>query len=348
MSYNTQQANIDDTYPAIQYLPDGQWETMTDVSGAWNKTLHSTTFQGAVVMLLFNTSDHVYIDVMGNLFPGSPQPISTYELDDSSPAPFQGINVTSQQTDVQYFTSSVLSDDTHLLVITVTNVSTEAPFYLDYISIVTDPDATSSMSSSVMATSATATSSVPVSGASSKPVGAIVGGVIGGLAVLALAILAASFFFRGSKGKAFFGRAALSDLLDHEAKGATAYLDAPSSSPQPTLYESKLLPYKPSIAPSSPSQVSSPLCNDNAELPHTLNSNGAGSSTSVRRNTSSQSSLPRSKAGLAASSAAPAPTTFHADSGMRFERNEGPSSSGEGLSNSSSGPVVEPPTYSTS
>ncbi len=154
------------------------------------------------------------ISVYGRIVPGvggAQQPLSLYSVGSQKLQAFIPDDVTQATDNVAFFNSTVMPYGQYTIVVNVTRVDADAPYFFDYFRYNTSsPAAAGSSRSTSTPTTGTTTGTSSASGtqigssnassSSSPPIGAIVGGVLGGVAVLAAAVFA-FFCYRIRKRK---------------------------------------------------------------------------------------------------------------------------------------------------
>ncbi|KAI0359913.1 hypothetical protein OH77DRAFT_1419263 [Trametes cingulata] len=341
----------DADFTSIQY--DGIWKhTSGQFIGAYEGTgsvglsgaTASMNFTGfgvaayaAIPKFLANVSDPASL----------PRPNVTVQIGDTDPTQ---VSIPLATQTPFYSNDTLSSDQPHTIQIRIDDTSDAFPFVLDLIAYATTlapsataPPAPSGSQQRLYSTaegesafftpfaSGTHAPYAPVAVGDGLPVGAIVGGVVGGVTLLLAAGLA--FYFLHVRARQlripepYF---VPSDMVAHRCEHDDKQ---PLIAPLEDAYPAP--PYTDAIAPSAPSSVVS-----YASTPPGVPISGAlASRTSVHGNrppslssassvtsTSAYGSRPIRKAEEAGVLSVPPPTTYHADSGIRFTPS-GPSSS---------------------
>ncbi|OBZ77164.1 hypothetical protein A0H81_03864 [Grifola frondosa] len=355
----------DQDYSSVTYEPENLWQH-SSVSGAgvFDGTLSSGTTNATATFTFTGSVVRVLGVIVTAANESWPLPAIGFQLDGTAPSLYQppAYTVTPNgqlqlQEQVAVYTSPQLADGQHILKIGVVEGTLDYPFVLDAFEYVPSSNAAATASQQVATTTIVASGATGAAGNSSKssgaPVGAIVGGVIGGVAILVCAAIAVYFLcFRRRHGQTYFYAAAragtystkVSSQASSVMKSADQSLEIKAT---PTPY---MLPVSPSVVPEStagaessynppvtiPQPVYAPSQLGGAPTSDMGGSSTSGSSRQTRSmyavNAMSQlqssPNQPMSKAAQAGLLSVPQPTTYHADSGVRFTASAEPSSSG--------------------
>ncbi|KAI0327801.1 hypothetical protein GY45DRAFT_1081186 [Cubamyces sp. BRFM 1775] len=270
-------------------------------------------------------------------------PNVTVTLDDNTPTKV----TVPLSTESPFFEAGPLNDGiTHTITIRIDEMTDEFPFALDGIIYAAEQNTTKPPSQDTLppdsSTSGFLQGLLPVETAkqdSGPPVGPIVGGVIGGTALIVIISLVVWYLFirpRRRGGRAFFyAPAKISDMLSGEtvdAKPEPYPLMHPTSTPSMSQVPAR----QGTLPPTDPSDAES-------GYGYGVGMGKPGSPYAPSTAGSSEAAAHRRKAEMAGVLSVPKPTTYHADSGIRFND---PSAAGP-----SSGPAAHdladvPPTYS--
>ncbi|KAI0368596.1 hypothetical protein BV20DRAFT_447065 [Pilatotrama ljubarskyi] len=324
----------------------GEWLHHTDADKEFDDPLDSTVsvprLPGASVTMNFTGVAVVAVagiplNINASTARFSP-PNLTVTLDNNTPTKAS----VPLSTDLPFFRAGPLNADLpHTLTITLDAQTDDFPFALDGVAYAAFRNQTKPPSQDVLPSGGGLAQgllpTVAQQGAKQDavPVGPIVGGVIGGTALLVLVSLLVWYLFirpRRRGGRAFFyAPAKISDMLSGEtdSKPEPYPLTLPTSAtPTMSQYSSHAAPRQPTV-PHAPSEVSSGY-----GAPESVSGYGYGvgmASTPPGVGGAAESAAAhKRKAEMAGMLSVPAPTTYHADSGIRFgETGAGPSATPE-------------------
>ncbi|PCH40871.1 hypothetical protein WOLCODRAFT_143268 [Wolfiporia cocos MD-104 SS10] len=313
------------TNPQVKF--SGNWTQYHDKSDPNSITIAYTESDTASGSITFNGSQ---IALYGSLIPGTGTVSSSYSLDGSSPVTYTSSdNVTAEQDEVAFFTSPSLSTGEHQLIFNVTQASSDTPFILDY--LIYEPSSSDVAGASYTTTSLGTPTSIPTSviiekDGSNTPVGAIVGGVVGGVAGLIIITLLFFFLFRRRRQQPYFYHsAAVGEMLSNEIKPAEVTPYPANAAIAPTLPSSEEQPFS---SPPASEVGGSAYAQSQAGYSSASGSSSRHPPLSLVSHSPPPGSSPNQLNSKAAQAGllSVAQSTYHADSGVRFDPNGGTSS----------------------
>ncbi|RPD67548.1 hypothetical protein L226DRAFT_566241 [Lentinus tigrinus ALCF2SS1-7] len=234
---------VDDSNPAVQYVPGWIWETLVnEVDG----TRHGAAETGLSATLAFVGTG---IQVIGTLQRTSGQPSASFTIDGegnttySAPA-YPTTSSADAIYNVTFYERRDLKSGNHELKITNMNGTGTNVLWLDFFLIDSSPPTSGSAgsaSTSAASTSASASTSAPVSSPSSPPAssstsqsskantGALVGGVMGGVVFIA-AVGLLLFFLRRRRRKQISEKGGVQPYTTRPSLDGSAGYPSPSKS----------------------------------------------------------------------------------------------------------------------